>query len=414
MARFVEIDRCPVPVEQAPAINAIRARSGAHLTSCYRGDDPEGAAILRKNAKSNQAQLYACDQARRRTGKCPCASCNPANPPKQSTHECFSDGVAYRGPRGRKLDGWQCGDDWDDSDAALAAALELGLTMVRPYADGREHHHTNFVKEPKLVNWLLPLQVGVGGLGARGVLVLRTVDRLHRLGYLHYPLGQSHYRYTAKVATAVSKFQKDHGLEVDGVVGPHTYASLRVVDRANTARVRAQAHTTKEHVAAGNVVVMPPTTTSHKGLDLIREFEGCYLYAYNDPVGYATVGIGHLLHYSRVSAADAAKYGSSKATAKLTLAGALKILAKDLAGTERQVLKLVKVPVTHGQFDALVSFTFNCGAGALATSTLLRKLNARDYQGAADEFRRWNRGGGQVLAGLTRRRAAERALFLSR
>ena len=69
--------------------------------------------------------------------------------------------------------------------------------------------------------------------------------------------------------------------------------------------------------------------------------------------------------------------------------------------------------LTQGQFDALVSFTYNLGARSLSTSTLLKKLNAGDYRGAADEFPRWNKAGGQVLAGLTRRREAERSLFLS-
>lgn len=74
---------------------------------------------------------------------------------------------------------------------------------------------------------------------------------------------------------------------------------------------------------------------------------------------------------------------------------------------------MLKVGVTQCQFDALVSFCYNLGAKALSTSTLMRKLNAGDTFGAADEFLRWNKAGGKVLAGLTRRREAERALFLS-
>jgi hypothetical protein len=74
------------------------------------------------------------------------------------------------------------------------------------------------------------------------------------------------------------------------------------------------------------------------------------------------------------------------------------------------VSRLVKVGLTQGQFDALVSFTYNLGARSLSTSTLLRKLNAGDYAGAADEFLRWNKAGGKVLNGLTRRREAERAV----
>jgi GH24 family phage-related lysozyme (muramidase) len=76
---------------------------------------------------------------------------------------------------------------------------------------------------------------------------------------------------------------------------------------------------------------------------------------------------------------------------------------------ERNVLKLVTVPLEPWQFDALVSFDYN--TGALGKSTLLKKLNAGDFEGAALEFHRWNKGGGKVLAGLTRRRASEALLF---
>jgi lysozyme len=73
----------------------------------------------------------------------------------------------------------------------------------------------------------------------------------------------------------------------------------------------------------------------------------------------------------------------------------------------------VKAPINQNQFDALVSFVYNVGAGNFAKSTLLKKLNKADYQGAGDEFLRWNRGGGKVLNGLIRRRDAERSLFLT-
>lgn len=90
-----------------------------------------------------------------------------------------------------------------------------------------------------------------------------------------------------------------------------------------------------------------------------------------------------------------------------------RLLKVGLVSYESDVSRLVKVSLTQGQFDALVSFTYNLGARSLSTSTLLRKLNAGDYAGAADEFMRWNKAGGKVLNGLTRRREAERALFLS-
>lgn len=82
-----------------------------------------------------------------------------------------------------------------------------------------------------------------------------------------------------------------------------------------------------------------------------------------------------------------------------------------MQGFAKQVAPLLEVPVKHHQFDALVSFAYNVGIGNLKSSTLLRKLNAGDYDGAALEFHRWKRSNGRVLPGLVRRRAAEALLF---
>ncbi|MCY1340603.1 Lysozyme RrrD [compost metagenome] len=140
--------------------------------------------------------------------------------------------------------------------------------------------------------------------------------------------------------------------------------------------------------------------TSDTGLALIQDFEGLRLTAYRDSVGVLTIGYGH-------TGADV--------TSGLTIdrAEAERLLRDDLHDAEKAIGTLVRVPLSQGQFDALASFVFNLGSGNLQCSTLLRKLNAKDYAGAADEFPRWNKAGGKVLAGLTRRRAAERALFLS-
>lgn len=89
------------------------------------------------------------------------------------------------------------------------------------------------------------------------------------------------------------------------------------------------------------------------------------------------------------------------------------LLRKDLADTEQGIAKAVRVSITQGQFDALASFVFNLGAGRLRSSTLLRKLNAGDYVGAANQFLLWDKAGGKPLKGLTKRRQAERKLFLS-
>ncbi|KTH89462.1 muraminidase [Enterobacter cloacae subsp. cloacae] len=144
--------------------------------------------------------------------------------------------------------------------------------------------------------------------------------------------------------------------------------------------------------------------TSEKGIALIKQFEGCKLTAYQDSVGVLTIG------YGWTQPVDGKPIRAGMTIKQET---AERLLKTGLVSYESDVSRLVKVSLTQGQFDALVSFTYNLGARSLSTSTLLRKLNAGDYAGAADEFLRWNKAGGKVLNGLTRRREAERALFLS-
>ncbi|ELE9731665.1 TPA: lysozyme [Enterobacter kobei] len=144
--------------------------------------------------------------------------------------------------------------------------------------------------------------------------------------------------------------------------------------------------------------------TSDKGIALIKQFEGCKLTAYQDSVGVWTIGYGWTQHV------DGKPIRAGMTIKQET---AERLLKTGLVSYESDVSRLVKVGLTQGQFDALVSFTYNLGARSLSTSTLLRKLNVGDYAGAADEFLRWNKAGGKVLNGLTRRREAERALFLS-
>jgi len=144
--------------------------------------------------------------------------------------------------------------------------------------------------------------------------------------------------------------------------------------------------------------------TSPAGRAFIGLHEGLRLTAYKDAVGVWTVGYGHT-----AAAGDPAPFSGMKITA----ADADAILERDLAKFEAAVDKLVVVPLAQREFDALVSFAFNLGEGNLRASTLLRKLNTGDKAGAAAEFPKWNKAGGRVLAGLTRRRAEERAMFSS-
>ena len=138
-------------------------------------------------------------------------------------------------------------------------------------------------------------------------------------------------------------------------------------------------------------------STSAAGVELIKQFEGLRLQSYQDSVGVWTIGYGHTLTAGpnqRISA-DEAHW----------------LMIQDVIDHEVHIKRLVKVPLKQGEFDALSSWVFNLGGGSLASSTLLRKLNAGDYAGAASEFPRWNKAGGEVLAGLTRRRAAERKMY---
>lgn len=139
--------------------------------------------------------------------------------------------------------------------------------------------------------------------------------------------------------------------------------------------------------------------TSEKGIALIKEFEGLRLEAYKCQADVWTIGYGHTREV---------KPGDS-----ITEETAERMLVDDVRVFELAVERALTIPVTQYQFDALVSLAFNIGANAFAGSTLVKKLNAGDMKGAADEFLRWNKAGGRVLNGLTRRREAERALFLA-
>lgn len=138
--------------------------------------------------------------------------------------------------------------------------------------------------------------------------------------------------------------------------------------------------------------------TSERGLALIRQFEGLRLSAYQDSVGVWTIGYGTTRGVRRGQA--------------ITKAEAEALLRADVQRFELEISRLIKVPVSQNQWDALVSFTYNLGSANLESSTLLRLLNAGDYAVAAEQFPRWNKAGGKVLKGLVSRRAAERALFL--
>ena len=141
--------------------------------------------------------------------------------------------------------------------------------------------------------------------------------------------------------------------------------------------------------------------TSANGIAVIKHFEGCRLNAYPDP---ATGGAPWTIGYGHTGAEVKPGLVWSQAQAD-------NALVLDLAKFEKGVSAVVNVQLTQGQFDALVSFSYNLGLGNLQSSTLLAMVNARDFQGASMQFIRWNKAAGKVMRGLTKRRAAESAIF---
>jgi lysozyme len=146
---------------------------------------------------------------------------------------------------------------------------------------------------------------------------------------------------------------------------------------------------------------------TQQGAELIKHFEGCLkkrgdkYHAYECPAGVLTIGWGHTNHHGRKFNADA----------KWSLAECNEAAREDMETFEMAVRRLVTVPLAYHEFDALVSFVYNVGEGNFKKSTLLKKVNAGDFEGAAREFKRWNKANGKVLAGLTRRRESESLMF---
>ena len=136
---------------------------------------------------------------------------------------------------------------------------------------------------------------------------------------------------------------------------------------------------------------------SEKGLALIRSFEGLRLLAYKDLGGVVTIGYGTT--------------AGVKMGMEITRDEADRLLLEDAQRFADHVAALVNVPLNQNQTDALVSFVYNVGPAAFGKSTMLKLINQGLLEDAANQFLRWNRAGGQVLAGLTRRRVAEKALF---
>ena len=144
---------------------------------------------------------------------------------------------------------------------------------------------------------------------------------------------------------------------------------------------------------------------NERGIEIIKSFEGISLKPYLCPANVWTVGYGATVG-STGGPIDPDMESISETEAEA-------LLLRDLENSEGWVSRLIKAALTENQYSALTSFTFNVGCSALMRSTLRMKLNRSEYRGAADEFPKWKFANKRILAGLIRRRAAERSLFLT-
>jgi len=140
---------------------------------------------------------------------------------------------------------------------------------------------------------------------------------------------------------------------------------------------------------------------SHNGIEFLKDAEGFRDKAYRDSVGVWTVGYGTTRIYGKpVEAGQTCTQNEAELW-----------LTADTASVQTAINRSVRAPLRQNQYDALVSFVYNIGIQAFQNSTMLKKLNAGDYSGAAAEFPRWDKAGGQVIPGLHSRRLREQSLF---
>jgi hypothetical protein len=220
---FAIIDNCPVPAQLADEIKAIKAESGASLSSCDRS--PEAEPILKRCGKHSQRELFELH------AKDP-AHWNPANQPGRSTHERRNDGVAYPGQPGDQLEYWQVGMDWTNPPAVMRAACKRGWIVTTTYPNSHgEAQHLNFRKEPEQADPTLRVtNEGPNVKRMAGILaVIKSPVN-------HQPyLPEAFPHFGPQVETAVKRFQEEHHQKADGICGPQTWAQLHVAQRQHQA-----------------------------------------------------------------------------------------------------------------------------------------------------------------------------------
>lgn len=379
------------------AVARISIAADAPIMSSAR--EVAAEPLLRAIGKMSQSQLFLC--SRNCTAGCH-GNCNPANPPGRSTHERRNDGVAYaRWPQFFKLPYWARGIDVqrDRVAAFCAEARKEGWTVTLTYPGSpSESQHVNFRKRPRINLWQVrPIRRGSKGPRASAVIrrLRRVIDPHTRHPYLDNRPTRG--RVTPHVIAAVKEFQKAHGQTPDGLVGVQTIRALRAADRR------------------------PPAQLDRAGLDFIEKHEGLVLYAYNDPAGFATFGVGHLLGKRPVNSSDRSKYGTKehpKPQADMR-AAADALLRADAARFEKAVVAHVPLRWRRSQdrFNAFVSLAFNLGEEVLTPrpplTSLGQALGGKSLKSVLDAVLLYDKAGSppHALPGLTRRRHDEAALI---
>jgi lysozyme len=272
------------------------------------------------------------------------------------------------------------------------AANRPGTTSHCLFADGNPAYRVGPKILPagaKLPRYFLGIDACDTGPGCRANDCSMLVGTLERLGYhvtrpYHSGSEAHHFSFTSDPTPVL----RHHG---------------------RIGEVAARAVAAAGAVAARRPKPKPvpkPAGISAKGAAFVAQFEGFVPTIYDDAATppNATVGFGHVVHPGKVTGTEPLQ--------KVSRAQALELLRRDCAKAAAAVAKHVAAPLTQAQFDALVSFTYNCGERSLAESTLLRKLNAGDYAAVPAELEQWTHAGpGKPLPGLVRRRKAEAALF---
>lgn len=273
----------------------------------------------------------------------------PANPPDQTSHCLFSDGnPAYR-LRGRVLPA-----------------------------------------RARLPRYYLGIDAADVGAGARPNDCSMLIGHLERLGYhvtrpYHTGSEAHHFVFTSDPTPV-----------------------LRHWKRIPTAADEAKPQKPKPVAKPRHASPAAPMSLSPAGAKFIAKFEGFRSKLYNDPspARNATIGFGHMVHAGPITGKEPQEFQRG-----INRQQGLELLRADAGVAGKAVTKAVTVPLTQPQFDALVSFTFNLGAGNLQQSTLLKKLNAGQYAAVPQELNKWVKANGATLPGLVKRRAAEGVLF---